>query len=246
MPVNQSPSWFHVDFISLAARSAFTTPGHVRFSFLFRSHPKKCFGQPRPQTSLLSCVRNSPGRLLNVSRRMCATWRGVPCRPLASFSGINQGLRSPLRVKSANTQSHFRGSSLSPHQQQQQQQQQQRSFHVINSSGEHKRVHFSPRSSSPEFVQMSHLKWLRHISRDPGKSVMVLCNSTFNKVQPRRAACIENRPQEDGFGLGDERERERGEGEGGWEGEGRHFLKKRLVDEKGTVRRDVASKVVSN
>lgn len=36
---------------------------------------------------------------------------------------------------------------------------------------------------------------------------MVLCNSTFNKVQPRRAACIENRPQEDGFGLGDERER---------------------------------------
>lgn len=61
---------------------------------------------------------------------------------------------------------------------------------------------------------MSHLKWLRNISRDPGKAVMVLCNSTFNKVKPRRAACIENRPQEDGFGLGDEKEggRERGRG----------------------------------
>lgn len=49
---------------------------------------------------------------------------------------------------------------------------------------------------------------------------MVLCNSTFNKVKPRRAACIENRPQEDGFGLGDEKE-----GGSEREREGRAFFK---------------------
>lgn len=60
-------------------------------------------------------------------------------------------------------------------------------FHVINSSSELQRVHSplacSPRSSSPGFVQMSHLKWLRRISRGRQKAVMVLWNSSFNKAK---------------------------------------------------------------
>ena len=105
-----------------------TTPGHMHSSFFFHSHPKDTLGS----ADFIIIVREKrPRTFLNVSWRMRTTRSGVPCRPLASFSGINQGLWSPLWLKSANTQSHFRGSSLSPHQQQQQQQQQQRHREVF-------------------------------------------------------------------------------------------------------------------
>ena len=142
MPVNQSPSWFHVDFISSATHSSLT-PAHMHFSF---SLPKML--RSGHDSRLNYCVWSGPEtyskcKLTNVRHsKLHAVW------PLRGFRGINWVCGHHFWLKSPNTATseacrYPRTSSR----------ERLRTFHVINSSSELQRVHSplacSPSSSSP-------------------------------------------------------------------------------------------------
>ena len=120
MPVNQSPSWFHVDFISLAPALPLQHLVTCNFSF---SLPKMLRAAMTADLIIVcETARTFKCKLTNVQHlKPCAVW------PLISFSGINRVCGHHFGW-SLQTQSHFRGLSLSPPQPQPQQQQQQQQW----------------------------------------------------------------------------------------------------------------------
>lgn len=71
MPLNQSPSWFHVDFISLAPLSASATPGHMHISSSF---PKMLWAGKKPD--LIIARETAPAFKRELTN---GTWGCVQC-----------------------------------------------------------------------------------------------------------------------------------------------------------------------
>lgn len=137
------------------------------FLFIFLAF-LKCFGAGKTQDLIIFCERIPAFKSKLQHSKMYAVW------PLRSFSGINRVCGHHFWLKSPNTEP-LQWLVVIPTPAAVRDWEVFMWLPLLASYGVHSPLACSRRSSSPGFVQMSHLKWLRHISRDCKKS----CNGTF-------------------------------------------------------------------